>query len=77
MNAGNEPVSAENGDDKSQKVGHARQPAALQTNFERLIEHLPEDSLAGKLVSSPRTGKRGRTWSTGICTRTSTCFRWP
>ena len=39
---GNKPANRANGEE----------PAAPQTNFERLIAHLPEDSLAAKLVTA-------------------------
>ena len=42
-------MSAGNGDDKPANCG---QPAAPQTNFERLIAHLAKNSLAAKLVTA-------------------------
>ena len=52
MSVGNEQGSAENGDDKPAKAADGGQPAAAQTNFERLIAHLPKHSLAAKLVTA-------------------------
>ena len=45
-------MSAGNGDDKPAKAADGGPPAAPQTNFERLIAHLPNDSLAAKLVTA-------------------------
>ena len=55
MSAGNKQVSAGNGDDKSAKAANSGQPAALQTNFERLIAHLAKEILAAKLVTAYAT----------------------
>ena len=51
MSAGIKQPSAPNCDDKPAKAADSGQPAAPQTNFERLIAHLPKDSLAAKLVT--------------------------
>lgn len=45
-------MSAGNDDDTSAKAADGGQSAALRTNFERLIAHLPQDSLAAKLVTA-------------------------
>lgn len=52
MSTGNEQVSARNGDAKPAKAPDDGQPAAPQTNFERLIAHLAKDSLAARLVTA-------------------------
>ena len=45
-------MSAGNSDDKPAKEADGGQPAAPQTNFERLIANLAKDSLAAKLVTA-------------------------
>ena len=45
-------MSAGTSDDKPAKAANGGQPAAPQTNFERLIAHLAKDSLAAKLVTA-------------------------
>ncbi len=52
MSAENKKPSAENDDDNPANAANGGEPAALQTNFERLIAHLPKDSLAAKLVTA-------------------------
>ena len=52
MSARSKQVSAGNGDDKQAKAADGGQPAAPQTNFERLISHLAKNSLAAKLVTA-------------------------
>ena len=52
MSAKNKKPSAEIDDDNPANAANAGEPAALQTNFDRLIAHLPKDSLAAKLVTA-------------------------
>ncbi len=52
MNEGNKKPCADNEDDSPANAANVGEPATLQTNFERLIAHLPENSLAAKLVTA-------------------------
>ena len=45
-------MSAGSSDDEPARAANCGQPAAPQTNFERLIAHLAKDSLAAKLVTA-------------------------
>lgn len=44
--------SVETDDDNPADAANGGEPAAPQTNFDRLIAHLPEDSLARKLMAA-------------------------
>ncbi len=52
MSTENKESSAETDDDNPADATNGGEPAAPQTNFDRLIAHLPEDSLAAKLVTA-------------------------
>ena len=52
MSEENKKPRAYNEDDNPANAANVGEPATLQTNLERLIAHLPEDSLAVKLVTA-------------------------
>ena len=52
MSGGYKQVSVGNGDDKQAMAADGGQPAAPQTNFERLIVHLAKEGLGAKLVAA-------------------------
>ena len=52
MNEGNKKPCADNEDDSPANAASVGEPAPLPTNFDRLIAHLPENSLAAKLVTT-------------------------
>ena len=52
MSTENKKPSTKNDDDNPADAANGGEPAAPQTNFDRLIAHLPEDSLAAKLVTA-------------------------
>ena len=52
MSEENKKPCADKEDDNPANAANVGEPATLQTNLERLIAHLPEDSLAGKLVAA-------------------------
>ena len=54
MSEENKKPCAYNEDDNPANAANVGEPAAPQTNFERLIAHLPKDSLAAKLVTAYR-----------------------
>ncbi|MDE0203164.1 MAG: hypothetical protein OXI66_01685 [Boseongicola sp.] len=52
MSTENKKPSAQNDDENPSNATNSGEPAAPQTNFDRLIAHLPEDSLTAKLVAA-------------------------
>ena len=52
MSAESKKPNAEFDSDKPADRTNGEEPTAPQTNFERLIAHLPKDSLAAKLVTT-------------------------
>lgn len=54
MSEENKKPCAHNEDDYPANAANVGEPATLQTNFERLIAHLPKDSLAAELVTAYR-----------------------